>query len=188
MLHPSCFLNIVTRHLAGRPLLLRQNQASLASLESDGWKQTLLIDDVGRGVKWANRNLKTHTPAGEWVWVLDDDDVCTMPNLIQELEAVVKAQPNAKIVIAQADVTTHVGHIVPSHSWGTRPTYCDIAMPCLFFKASTWVEYSNAWAQEIAADYRMADHVWTAIGGNEATVWWDAIVARSTQVGNGRPE
>jgi hypothetical protein len=66
-------LEIVTRHIQGRPAMLAANMASVKALAKgapDLVKQTILLDEVGRGVSWANAQLAEFEPVGDYVWLL----------------------------------------------------------------------------------------------------------------------
>ena len=71
--------------------MLAANQESLRRQTSEAWIQTVLVDDLGRGVEWANQRLGAYAPmlAGDYVWVLDDDDLCTRPTLVEEIAEIV---------------------------------------------------------------------------------------------------
>ena len=78
MAQSTTFLEIVTRCFR-RPTLLQKNIEALAAQTCDDWEQTFLIDDIGRGVNWANESLAGYAPhlTGQYIWLLDDDDICT---------------------------------------------------------------------------------------------------------------
>jgi hypothetical protein len=71
------FLEVLTRCYR-RPGLLAANQASLRAQTCADWTQTLLVDEEGRGIAWSYVNMAGYAPhlVGEYVWILDDDDLC----------------------------------------------------------------------------------------------------------------
>lgn len=168
-------LEIVTRHLSTRPKLLAQNQASLQALASDDWKQTLLVDDVGRGVDWANEQLQNFEPTGDWVWVLDDDDECIYPGLIEGLTAIVdRCQPDA-VMVRMDHSAAGLGILPHINDWHGQLREGGVGCSALISSRETWMKHRNAYGARYAGDF---DYIHAVQESGANIFWWNAIVSR----------
>lgn len=178
------FLEILTRHYTRRPGLLAACKASLDGQTDPDWVQTILIDDVGRGVEWANRNLGAYAPQveGDYIWILDDDDVCVCDTLVADLKAIV-AETCADVVMVKGEINRF--GILPDH-WGEAPEYCHVAMPCFVLRRDVWRRHAGMLTARLGADYRMIRDVFDA--GVYRIAWLDKIVVRSEKARFGAAE
>ena len=179
------FLEIVTRHLTTRPTLLAQNQASLSQLQDNDWRQTLLIDTEGQGVPWANANLGVYAPqfAGDYIWILDDDDLCIYPPLVGDIKAIAtKHDPD--IIFVRMDHGAD-GILPDDENWGHAPGYGGIGTSAFIVRRSVWQAHAYAWIAVRESDYTFISHVWDA---GPRVYWHDVIASRIQQRGEGRPE
>ena len=83
----SAFLQIITR-VYRRPKMLMANIKSLEAQSDPDWEQTMIVDGEGRGVGDAQAALANFSPyvSGQYIWILDDDDLCVRPNLVMEVK------------------------------------------------------------------------------------------------------
>lgn len=179
------FLEILTRHYTKRPNMLAANQASLATQTDADWVQTLLVDDVGRGVAWANANLGTVASrlVGDYIWILDDDDLCTCPTLVEELKQIV-------VLVAPDVIFLRMDHgplgVLPSdQDWRKAPRWGGIGMSAFVVRRAIWQQHAHAWREVYEADYRFIDDVWQ---GQHHVYWHDIVASRITRRSVGRPE
>lgn len=174
------FLEILTRHLATRAGLLARCRASLDGQTDADWVQTVLIDDVGRGVPWANANLGRYAPhlEGDYIWVLDDDDVCMCDTLVADVKQVVR-ETDADVVMVKGEINRF--GVLPDH-WGETPTYCHVAMPNFILRRAVWQKHAPMLSETVGetglgADYRLIRDVFDA--GTYRIAWLDRVVMRS---------
>ena len=179
------FLEIITRHLTTRPIMLTQQQASLAILTDSDWMQTLLIDDIGRGVPWANANLAICAPrlAGDYIWILDDDDLCIYPPLVNDLKAIV-AKRDPDVVFVRMDHGAD-GILPDDENWGHAPVYGHIGTSAFIVRRSIWQAHACAWVAVRESDYTFIAHVWAA---GPRVYWHDVIASRIQRCSEGRPD
>ena len=73
-----------------RPNMLQRNIASIANQTDGECIHTLLVDEQGVGVAGAWAKLRDYAPrlAGDYIWILDDDDECVRPSLVEDLKAI----------------------------------------------------------------------------------------------------
>lgn len=171
------FLEILTRHLATRADLLAHCQSSLESQTDDDWMQTLLIDNLGRGVAWANANLGRYAPQveGDFVWVLDDDDECTCQTLVADLKRVT-SETCADVVMVRGEINRH-GVLPDASVWGLRPLFAHVAMPNFVLRREVFRKHAGKLAVSRGADYNLIRDVFDADVYRVA--WLDQVVMRS---------
>ena len=179
------FLQVITRTFGQRPEMLKRNRASLDALTSKDWEQTIVEDTEGRGVSWANQNLQHVLATGDYVWVLDDDDVCALPELVEELrEAVNKHLPPVVVMWAYHEKW---GMLPDIEHWGKAPTLGKCGFSNFFIRSDVWnrerAMFANFACYE--ADYEFANHLWKQGYQFE---WHDALAAWYPQQSNGAVE
>jgi len=177
-------LEVLTRHLVTRPNGLERCTASLQAQTCDRWVQTLLIDEVGRGVAWANRNLARYAPGlvGDYIWLLDDDDICTDPDFVQQLQFWTEDKPD--VVMVKGWIDGH-GVLPDGDYWGKRPKLNHVGSSNFVVRRDVWQEYADAWPSTLAGDYAFIN----AVFDSEPTVkWLDRLVMRAIKKGHGKPE
>lgn len=176
-------LEVLTR-VCRRPTMLAANQASLDAQTDGDWVQTLLIDDVGRSVGWANLNLGRYAPhlEGDYIWILDDDDYCACPTFVADLRRIAE-QHNPDVIMVRGD---YLQCGVLPEPWEMRPTFTHIGSSCFVLKRHIWQAHASAWTPELGADFRMIDSVFDQ---NYRIYWHDCIVMRAQRSqSRGRPE
>ena len=180
------FLEVVTRVYA-RPESLKVNQASLDAQTDRDWQQTMLIDDVGRGVSWANRNLGAYGPrlVGDYIWILDDDDECLRPTLVAELKAIV-AEHQPEVIMVRSDCGRH-GILPPDDLWGQSPRHSQVSMSNFVVRREIWQTYAPAFPLAHAGDYVFIHAVIQGVGLDNVH-WHDVTAMRIQWKGGGRPE
>jgi hypothetical protein len=153
----TMFLEIITRTFGQRPGLLRRNRDSLAALASADWAQTILLDDGARGCAWANANLATVAAVGDYVWVLDDDDLCVCPDLIEQL----RPYAGAYVIMLRAE-HADFGTLPHEENWQKRPVLADIGFSNFVVRGDIWNLYRDEFAKlaVYAADFYYIDLLW----------------------------
>lgn len=180
------FLEVLTRCYK-RPTLLARNQASLRAQTCDDWTQTLLIDDVGRGINWSHENLTRCAPAlnGQYIWLLDDDDECIRPTLVAELKAIV-ATHNPDVIMLRMDHGPR-GILPEPGYWGNAPEHGHIGVSAYVVRREVWQAHAEAWSPGVYhSDFNFIAAV---VSDNSVAVYWHEVIAsRVQQIGLGRPE
>lgn len=177
------FLTVITRTYK-RPHLLARNQASLAAQTDPDFEQILLVDDAGRGVAWANAQLRDVADriTGEYVLVLDDDDRVATPELIADLKVVAWDRPGV--------IMTRMDHgprgILPEPEYvGQLPPRAHVGCSAPIVRADVWRQCAFAWGAAYDGDYDFLTALFTA----GATIAWYPVIATAVQqIGLGQPE
>lgn len=173
-------LEIVTRHYATerRAALLARQQASLRELKSIDWVQTVLVDPYGRGIGASHERLQTFEPYGERVWILDDDDLCTEPDLVSLID------PNSDIQVFKASLTA-TGEVFPrAAGWYERRLICgDCGSPSVIMKRELWLQARSAFSSRYEGDF---DFIVEACNAARDITWTDRVIAEIREVNRGR--
>jgi hypothetical protein len=178
------FLEVVTRTYK-RPSMLAINQESLTQQTDGDYFQTLLIDDEGRGVAWANEQLATYTPRpdSEYIWILDDDDKCIHDTLIAELKEIA-AETTPDVIMMKMD-HDELGILPDDGHWHRTPRYGYIGMSAFVVKPQVWTNHSHAFATNEGGDFSFISSVFQA----DYLIYWHDVVASQVQrISKGAPE
>jgi len=169
-------LEIVTRHTIGRPNMLAANMDSVRAMvypADTEVKQTLLVDDIGRGVAWANGQLAEFDPTGDYVWLLDDDDRAICPHVAECIRDEAALETDA--VFLRMNHKAPLG-ILPSVSdWGKAPQEGRIGGSSVIVSRALWLECRDAWRPgRYESD---ADFVKAVYEAAERISWHDCIAS-----------
>jgi hypothetical protein len=177
-------LEIITRTYK-RPTLLAANEASLRAFTSRDWMQTKLIDETGRGVAWANVRLSAYVPEGRYVWVLDDDDICIRPTLVDELEEI--ATLNAPDVILMRMDHGPLGVLPDAGQWGHRKVERGrIGVSSFIVARGVWQAFAGCWREQYDGDF---DFIAAVLADKSVRIYWhDVVASRVQRISRGLPE
>ena len=169
------FLEIITRHYAKRPGLMRDNRASLIDQTCGDWQQTVLIDRVGVGVPGANAMLAEYASQvrGKFAWVLDDDDECINANLVARLKEI-DAEQSPDVIMLKMDHGPW-GVLPPDELWGKPPKYSQIGSSAFVVRRELWHEYGDNWRRNVGGDYGFISAVWQSA---PKVAWYEEISSR----------
>ena len=174
------FLSVVTRCYK-RPEMLAANVASLEEQTDQDYEQLFIVDEVGRGVGWANQALAGAEPAGDYVMVLDDDDMLTNYRAIELLKLATADQP--EIVIFKAD-HARLGILPRPTVWGKRPIRGSIGSCDFISRRDVWDKHITAFGTMACGDYNYLRSVWQ--DGPEV-IWLDELLASVQRISRGVP-
>jgi hypothetical protein len=177
------FLSVVTRCHPHRPTMLDRNQESLEMQTDQDYEHVLIKDTEGRGVPWANAQLQYAEVTGEYVLVLDDDDMLTDPHAIATLKTAAANGP--ALIIFKADHGP-LG-ILPSRAvWEQRPVSGHIGSCDFITRRDVWREHISAFDKPECGDYAFLKSAWG--DGGLQVVWLDATLAGVQRVSKGAAE
>lgn len=176
------FLEIITRAYR-RPEMLAVNQATLDFQTDSDWQQTIIRDPVGVGVAQVNARMRDFEPEGQYVWILDDDDMCIRDTFVAELKQIVEThQPD--VIMVKMD-HLHRGILPDDDVWGGKPVKGRIGCSAYVVKNETWRNNRKAWWHDYSADYDFIN----AIFNSGANIYWYGVIASKCQrISMGAPE
>jgi len=183
------YLSVITR-TCRRPRQLALNIASLKAQTHAEYEHIILVDDDGAGLEAANRRISETAgrARGEWVMVLDDDDIITEVTLIRELRHFQDFKGNPDMVAWRI---WRVQSLAPKPcAWNLPPKEIDVAnghMVCNCFAVRRQLYDDTIHAFNRAA---AGDQSWLkAILAKQPNIfWWDQIVSHNLTIGQGRSE
>jgi len=178
------FLEVLTRCYK-RPLMLANNRASLAAQTCRDWTQTLLIDDVGRGIGWSHENMAAYASrlVGDYIWILDDDDMCIMPEFVAGVRSIaVRDDPD--VIFVRMDHGG--GRILPTKYWGQAPRCGEIGVSAFVVRRAVWQAHADAMVPGMyTSDYEFIRSIWES---TPTCYWWDAIASKVQKQSLGEAE
>lgn len=178
-------LEIVTR-TCRRPGLLRQNVASLLGQSDNDWRQEFLVDGVGLGIGASYQRLAHHTPLGEWVWILDDDDVCIHDGLVADVRRIAAEQPGVQVIMVKMDHGAELGILPDEAVWGRRPVLGHVGVSAYIVRRDVWQRHAHAFSGgRYTSDF---DFIEDVFGEQPLVAWHDVVASRSPRRGMGRTE
>lgn len=179
------FLEVITRYYK-RPNLLAANVRSLAEQTDRDYTQVILSDPDGRGIEWSYRNMAAYADklTGDYIWILDDDDMCIRPSLIEDLKAIV-SQHGPDVIMLRMDHKQW--GVKPSFSWQQPPQLGDIGCSAYVVKRHIWQHHSRLWLEHgrYQSDY---DFISSVFDGGYNVAWYDVVASRVQAISKGQPE
>lgn len=120
------------------------------------------------------RRLAYVEPAGEWVWVLDDDDECTYPHLVAGLKRIA-ADINPGVVFVRMDHGAPLGVLPNARHWGCAPVEGEIGTSAFVVRRDVWNAHRHNWGERYAGDY---DFIAAVYASGVKAFWWDIVASR----------
>lgn len=175
------FLSVVTRCYK-RPNMLLKNQMSLLMQTDQDYEQWFIDDHEGRGVGWANRSLADAVVYGDYVMVLDDDDILIDERAIDKMKVATLDAP--AILIFKAD-HKELGILPSPVVWRKRPVRGRIGSISFISRRDIWERHIDAFGVDEGGDYAYLHAVWR---DKPSVVWLDEVLAGVQRISRGQPE
>jgi glycosyltransferase involved in cell wall biosynthesis len=178
------FLSIITRCYK-RPESLAHNIASLQQQTLQDFKQVYLVDDIGRGMEWANGQFYRHRDKakGKYVLMLDDDDMLSEPRAIEKLLAATQDSP--EVVFFRFDCGKVLGILPDDENWRQAPAWGRIGTPCFITRLDVWQNYIWTFTVPEGGDFHFISAVWPHL---THVIWLDEVLGRVQRKSYGFPE
>ncbi len=186
------FLTIITRHHVGRPLFLQSCRESLLKQTDQNFEHIILVDDVGRGMLYANKifnTMKSKTQIyGQYVLILDDDDIIIYPDFVKDLKKVISRVPVNPDIVYFKGIIYPYEKSLPDKGWGDKPIHRDIGSFCFVTKPYLYYKHIHNWGtQEFSGDFLYLKRV-HADPGAVNIKWWDKVICQTLRVSKGAPD
>jgi hypothetical protein len=158
--------------------MLRGNIKSMEAQSDPDWQQTMMIDGEGRGVGEAQAALANFAPyvRGEWVWVLDDDDLCIRLTLVEELKAIA-ADHDPDVIMTKMDHGQR-GILPDDTHWQKPPVISHIGASAYIVKRQVWQRHAYAYS---SAEYSSDFDFINAIFSSDPEIYWHDCIASKVQ-------
>jgi hypothetical protein len=169
------FLTFVFR-CTNRPAGIHRALSSLRKQTDQDFQTLCLIDDVGRGIPWANKNLK-HTKQhvkGKFVYMLEDDDDFLHDDFIKDLKKIV-SDHSPGVIMCKALIE---GKVFPKPLvWRNKPIISQIGTPCFIVSNAVYQRHVHAEDVQKCGDFHFLSDLWPM---KYPTYWWDQVVNASS--------
>jgi hypothetical protein len=177
------FLEVLTRTYK-RPKMLAINEASMRAQTDRDFTHTLLNDPEGRGIRWSYTNLASYAPflVGEYIWILDDDDMCVSQTLIADLKEIVKAHSPAAIMVKMDHGERG---ILPSVCWQRQPEIGGIGCSAFVVKRQVWQKHARFFTANYAGDFDFIDSIFAR---DYDIYWFDCVASKVQKISYGAAE
>lgn len=178
------FLEVVTRTFR-RPTLLAINRESLEQQTDDDWSQSFIDDPIGRGVGYSYERLAMFPVRGDYIWILDDDDLCARPTLVAELKAIA-AEHDPEVIMLKMDHGPR--GILPDYPhWGAFPVVAHIGCSAYVVRRDVWCAFAHAFLPgSYQSDFQFISRVF--LDSARRIYWHDVIASRVQRISLGAPE
>lgn len=177
------FLEVLTR-VYKRPKMLAHNVASLEAQSDQDFTQTFLVDDEGRGIGWSYVNMAAYAPnlVGDYIWILDDDDMAVSQTFVADLKSIVEAH-NPDVIMVKMDHGKR--GILPSVCWQRKPEIGGIGCSAFVVKRHIWQRHSKFLGNNYAGDF---DFIHSIFSWDYRFYWFDCIASKVQKISLGVPE
>lgn len=175
------FLTVMTRCYR-RERMLARNVASLEAQTVADYEQVLLVDEVGRGLHLANMALAEPEPRGDYVLVLDDDDMLVDDEAIAALKEAAADLPD--LIVFRAE-HAHLGTLPRPTVWGKGPVLGHIGSCDFITRVDWWERHIDTFGAPKCGDFRFLESMWKE---GPRVVWLDRVLAAVQRISGGQPE
>ena len=159
---------------------------SLVGQTDSDWEQSFLVDEVGRGVGWAQEQLADYAEflTGSYIWILDDDDKCVRDTLVAELKGIVRVY-DPDVIMLRMDHGPR-GVLPEPGFWGKKPACGHCGCSSFVVRREVFQAHAEAWR---SARYVSDFDFITAVFESGARVFWHEVIASQVQrIGLGEME
>jgi hypothetical protein len=157
--------------------MLAECKASLAAQTDKDFEHVILEDRIGVGVGESHRQFWTLDANGEYVLVLDDDNLITDERFVERLKRLCQSKPD--LVVCRID---RLGDIYPL-VW---PPKCgEVDVMNVVVSRELWERCRHEFGLRYEGDF---DFISALLRTKPAVAMLDGVVGKIRQVGLGRPE
>lgn len=165
-----------------RPHLLAECIASVQAQSDPDWQHLVIRDEVGIGIEGVFAAVPEHTPEieGDYVYMLQDDDLLVDRDFIRDLKRFVWEHNSPPVVIVR-----NQKHGLQPRRWQAPPQLGSIDLGSYVIRADVFCENAHRFGRRYEGDFDFIRALWDL---RYPFAWWDRLVAEAQQVGMGRPE
>lgn len=165
--------------------MLANNIASLRAQTNQNFEQVCLLDEVGYGIGESYRRMAAlgDRIKGNFVFILDDDDMLIRPTFVADLQDIAVAE-NPDVIMLRMDHGP-LG-ILPNKHWGKRPHQGDIGCSAYVVRREIWQAHAHAMQSgHYASDF---DFISSIFDADLNIYWFDVVASRVQKISHGAPE
>jgi hypothetical protein len=164
--------------------MLAANMESLRTQTCEDYVQTLLDDPEGRGIGWSYTNMAAYAPMlrGEYIWILDDDDMVASTTFVADLKRI-EQEYKPDVIMVKMDQGKR--GILPDGCWQKRPELGGIGCSAFVVKRSIWQKHARFFSATYAGDF---DFILSIFNRDYEIYWFDCIASAVQRISYGAPE
>lgn len=181
-------ITIVTRSYK-KPKCLERNIASVQAQTDRDYEQIFIIDDVGRGLAWADQALAAnkHRNNGKYIMVLDDDDIITNKSFVSLIKLV--SETSDPDVIIWRGKFSSINLVLPpvDRYWGIKPVKAFIGSFNYCIRKEIYDEHIHICKTGACGDYDLIESVFNRVPF-PSVFWYNKIFVATQQKSKGAGE
>jgi hypothetical protein len=165
--------------------MLRHNVISLEEQTDQDFERLYITDDIGRGLHWANQQFYRYRyeVSGDYVLMLDDDDMLTRRDTVAMLKEAAKDDPD--LIMCRFDCGKW-GILPTDEVWQYKyPKLTHVCTPSFITRRDIWYENIESFGQPTAGDYSFLSAIWPSL---KRVVWLDVVIGKTQRNSKGAPE
>lgn len=174
------FLTVITRHVPRRGEFLKENIRSLRDQSDPDYQHLIIEDPLEQGVEWANGMMSKRSwddVRGDYVLVLDDDDVMSGSDVISRLKKTVEL--GADLIIVRMDHGA-LGILPPDELWGRVLARGRVGCSSVVPSADVFLQAVKYYDAKYDSDF---DFIKACERFSKQPVWLDIVATRRLQIG-----
>ena len=179
------FISIVTRHLYTRPNMFKNCCDSVAMQKDQDFEHVVITDNEGIGSAKANGlfNKNKDQVKGEYVFMLDDDDVLISDEFIGDMKQLVKLH-NPEIIFVRMLINDE---LYPTEmDWKKPRLYQNhIGTSNIVVRNDLWQKYIHCFIEAQVGDFVFINEIYKT---NPRVCWQDKIYSKTVKVSKGASE
>lgn len=181
------FLSIVTRNHPDRQSLLERCVESVNNLRDKDFQHIVIKDTLGSGIPHANSLFyaNKHYVTGEYVFVLDDDDILITNDLVDDMKLVAREQGYPDIIFIMMDLYSNL--IPTPHVWSKdKMIPGHIGSSCVVVRNYLWQRnIANFKTTETPGDFNFIKSIFS---NSHSVYWYGKTYSRSFYLNRGASE
>ena len=152
---------------------------SLADQTCQDFEHIIIVDEVGRGIPWANRQLAERDwsdLSGQYVYILDDDNMM-MPGAIGAIKhELVAADLPALMICRVHRIQPKLRGIPKDEYWEKGPVLNTIDAGCVVVRHDLFLKAVKSYPEIYTGDY---DYILAAYTMAESVKWYKKLIMRA---------
>ena len=155
---------------------------SLADQNCQDYEHIIIVDEIGRGVAWANGMLAERDWSclnGQYVYILDDDNMM-LPGAIDSIRA---AATSHDMLICRINRLKRVHRVFPENKyWQKKPKYRHIDIGCVVLRRDLFLKAVKHFTARYEGDFDfISEAYWIA----ESVNWVEKLIMKMQKISGG---
>jgi len=183
--HPRPFVTLFTRCYK-RPKALAVCNASVELQSVQDYQRVFIVDEIGRGLEWADAQFyeRRHEALGRYVYMLDDDNILAHANVIEKWRWVTTLT-GCEVMMFKAGYAD-LGILPQDDCWMQPPAHGRISPLNALVSRELFLKHIDKWRGAYVGDFEYLQAVMA--DETASIVWLDDVMAYCQRRSYGKPE